>query len=93
LAIHTVLTGPHALMFLADGSLQVVAAPGEDFRAASRLPGGIAHPWLTVLPYREATGRRRHAIVAVDSMGSDDFRRLRVLLRWHPAVNVAGGAP
>jgi toxin CptA len=93
LALRALRTGPVALMFLADGSLQVVEGPGESFHSVTVLPGGIAHPWVTVLHYRDSARQKRHVVVTVDSTGSDDFRRLRVLLRSRPVVSETGAAP
>ncbi len=38
-------------------------------------------PWLTVLAFRLADGRRRSVILVPDNVPADDFRRLRVIAR------------
>lgn len=81
------------MMFMGDGSIRVADTPGAEFRPVRILPGGIVHPWLTTLRYREEAGRTVQVIVAVDSIGDDDFRRLRILLRWQPSVSDAGVPP
>jgi len=76
------LTPPFAgLRLEADGTIQT-AATGQGFAPASILPGATVHPWLTVLRLELADGQRRALLVTKGSVNSDDFRRLRVFLRW-----------
>ena len=45
--------------------------------------GCFVAPWLTVVRWRPAGAwMDRSLLVAPDMLGADDFRRLRVLLRW-----------
>ena len=45
--------------------------------------GSFVAPWLVVVRWRpERAWRDRSLLVAPDMLGADDFRRLRVLLRW-----------
>jgi len=45
--------------------------------------GSFVAPWLVVVRWRPEGGwRDRSLLVAPDMLGADDFRRLRVLLRW-----------
>ncbi len=46
------------------------------------LPGGVVQPWLTVLVFRLADGRRRAVVLLADNVDPDGFRRLRVQLRY-----------
>jgi toxin CptA len=39
-------------------------------------------PWLTVLNLAGPGRRRRHVLLVPDNIDSQDFRELRVLLRW-----------
>lgn len=71
-----------------DGSVQV-ADEGRDFLPATILPGATVHPWLTVLRLELADGRRCALLVTAGVMSSDEFRRLRVFLRWR--AGFAGG--
>lgn len=67
-----------------DGTLQLGRRP-EELAQAERyrpLPGPTVHPWLTVLRWRDAEGRQQSLLVLPDSMPEDDFRRLRIWLRW-----------
>jgi hypothetical protein len=66
----------------ADGSVCAVDRRGQTHEA--RLTRStLVTPWLVILVL--ATGRLRPArtlVVPLDSLPSDDFRRLRVWLRW-----------
>jgi hypothetical protein len=45
--------------------------------------GSFVAPWLAVVRWRPAGAwRDRSLLVAPDMLGADEFRRLRVLLRW-----------
>lgn len=65
----------------ADGRIQV-AGDGQDFLPATTLPGATVHPWLTVLRLELADGRRCALLVTAGTTSPDEFRRLRVFLRW-----------
>ena len=55
------------------------------------LKSSFVAPWLTVLNLRMVRPRRyRHVVILPDSVAPEDFRRLRVLLRWAPPRS---GAP
>ncbi|MDR2189138.1 MAG: hypothetical protein LBE62_14025 [Azonexus sp.] len=66
----------------ADGSLQVKSNTEDDFAPATLLPGASVHPWLTILRLELANGQRRALLVTAGTMPPDQFRRLRVFLRW-----------
>lgn len=65
-----------------DGRLSVLHAAACEFTAAEPLPGATVHPWLTVLRLKTGEGRIVPLILSGDSLAVDDFRRLRVFLRW-----------
>lgn len=45
--------------------------------------GSFVAPWLTVVRWRPlGAWRDRSLLIAPDMLGAEDFRRLRVLLRW-----------
>ncbi len=50
--------------------------------AADLLPGAIAHPWLAAFRLKKEDSRTCALIVAVNSLSAEDFRRLRLFLRW-----------
>ena len=46
-------------------------------------PGSFVAPWLTIVRWRPYHAwLDRTVLVVPDRLGADDFRRLRVLLRW-----------
>ena len=71
-------------------SVAVVGTPG--FVEAELLAGATVHPWLTVVRFNVWDGRRCLLIATVDTMKPEDFRRLRVFLRWQVTANVENGA-
>lgn len=79
---------PATLRCRADGSLALHA--GDDWQAVELLPDSLVLAWLAVLRYRRAGGRGTHALVILpDGLAADDFRRLRVWLKWR--ARLAGG--
>ncbi|MEP7262597.1 MAG: protein YgfX [Usitatibacter sp.] len=54
-----------------------------DGRAGLLREGSFVSPWLTVLRWRPAGARfDRTVLILPDMLAREDFRRLRVLLRW-----------
>ena len=85
LALHALLMLPAAVMNIE------ITAQGEMYctlRSGARvvvtvLGNSTVMPWLTVLNLRQAERRlARHVVLLPDSMAADEFRRLRVWLRW-----------
>jgi len=69
-----------------------IAVPGEtDFHQAELLPGATVHPWLTVVRLKSESLGKRTLLLAADSLNAEDFRRLRVFLRWQAGFNDSGG--
>ncbi len=63
--------------------------PGNDaFEAAHILSAATVHPWLTVFRLETVAGPAYTVIVTVDSLKADNFRRLRVFLRWRADFSV-----
>ena len=54
---------------------------GHEAMSAELLPGEFVSPWLTVLCFGLADGRRRTAFMLADNVRAAPFRRLRVRLR------------
>lgn len=73
-----------------DGSLSCQASGESEFIPVRLLPGATAHPWLTVLRLAYEQGAYLLAI-APDAVAPDEFRRLRVWLRWRAEVNDGPG--
>jgi toxin CptA len=65
-----------------DGQLSVILATDQEFTVAELLPGATVHPWLTVLRLKTGEGCVFPLLLSGDSLSADDFRRLRVFLRW-----------
>lgn len=57
---------------------------------AELMPGAIVHPWLTVVRLKTDGGRMCTLIATVDNLEREDFRRLRVFLRWQADFSVRG---
>jgi toxin CptA len=60
------------------------------FMSLRLLPRATVHPWLTVLRLAGEQGSYR-MVIAPDSITREDFRRLRVWLRWRVEVSDAAG--
>ena len=56
---------------------------GETWQPAAECEVPLLLPGLTLLRYRVAAGRRRETrAILADSLPAEDFRRLRVWLKW-----------
>lgn len=65
----------------ADGKLET--RQGDVWKALECPDPAMLLPWLAVLRYRQPGARRVTALVITpDSLPEDDFRRLRVWMRW-----------
>lgn len=74
-----------ALRCRQDGSLQVRI--GADWCGASLLGDTVVLAWLVVLRYRVAQGSSTETrVILADSLAAEDFRRLRVWLRWRARI-------
>jgi toxin CptA len=80
---------PAAIRLEQSGKILLAPSGTEQFVGASLLPGTTVHPWLTVV--RLKTEERQFLlIVAVDTLKQEDFRRLRIFLRWRAEISAAG---
>lgn len=81
-AMHRGPRGVRAMRLAGGRDIQVRRA-GGGWIPGSVCDGSFVAPWLTIVLWRPAGARRDHAIVILPGMmRADDFRRLRVLLRW-----------
>lgn len=55
---------------------------------AELMPSAIVHPWLTVVRLKTDGGGMCRLIATVDNLDREDFRRLRVFLRWQADFSV-----
>ena len=70
-----------------DGRIGIAVFGQDQFRPVGVLPGATVHPWLTVLRLQEEQGKRYVLLLCGDMLTADDFRRLRVFLRWGAQFN------
>lgn len=70
------------------GHLSITLAGMEEYPVAGLMPGAIVHPWLTVARLKTDSGRMCTLIATVDNLEREDFRRLRVFLRWRADFSV-----
>lgn len=74
------------------GNIMAVGVDDCEFHDASLHRRATVHPWLTVFRLELADGRQHTIVVARDSMTSDEFRRLRVFLRWRAQFSAGDGS-
>jgi toxin CptA len=68
-----------------DGKLSIQTRQG-DWCAATLLESSFVGPYLTVLSLKTEKSRfAHHAVIMADSLNAEDFRKLRVWLRWRKA--------
>ncbi len=74
-----------ALSLKRDGLIEVCLAGETDYCPASVLDGALIHPWLTVFRVEiQSMPRRVYSVVLLtDSLSAENFRQLRVFLRWN----------
>ena len=75
-----------------DGEIRIALSDQDEFRSVRALPGATVHPWLTVLGLQDEQGVRHTLLATGDMMQPDDFRRLRVFLRWRAKFNATAGS-
>lgn len=74
--------GARAVLVCRDGAIEVQDATGA-WRTGSLRAGSFVAPWLTIVRWRPHAGRFDATIVLLpDMLPAEDFRRVRVLLRW-----------
>jgi toxin CptA len=78
---------PSAIRLEASGKILVALAGDSPLVEVELQPGVTVHPWLTVMRLKTEAGRVVLLIVAVDTIKAEDFRRLRVFLRWRAEVS------
>ncbi|NTV94183.1 MAG: hypothetical protein HGA75_02055 [Thiobacillus sp.] len=77
---------PVVLCCQPDGALSVGA--GEAGQTVEILPDTVVLAWLVVLRYRSTAGTRPDTVVILgDSLDREEFRRLRIWLKWRAALS------
>lgn len=79
------------LRLLGDGRLECQLVGEEGFRPAELLPGATVHPWLTAVRLQLPEGRVA-VVVVPDCTTIEEFRCLRVWLRWRADFTVTKDA-
>jgi len=64
------------------GQISLLPCGGGDFIETALLEGATVHPRLIVARLKAIDDRRYTLIVTTDSMSRQEFRRLRIFLRW-----------
>jgi toxin CptA len=64
------------------GHLRVLDAGESNFIETELLPRATVHPWITIVRFRTPEKKQHTLISTVDNLKPEDFRRLRVFLRW-----------
>jgi hypothetical protein len=71
-----------ALSLRLDGRIELEQRDGSTVQAQVR-PGGVVTAWLAAVRWRAAGARFDRAILVLpDMLPEEEFRQLRVLLRW-----------
>ena len=87
---HAFLSSRHSIVAIELNDRESAAAQfgSGAWRAASILGTTYVSPSLTVLNLRiDGYALARHALIVPDAMPAEDFRKLRVILRWGYAKN------
>ena len=82
---HALLRGSHSSVEIeiANRGAGAVRDRNGEWHEVDILGTSYVTPWLTVLNVRlRLSGRPRHILLVPDSIGADDFRHVRVLLKW-----------
>jgi len=79
-----------SLVLRGEGRIETVDAGGATAEAAIH-PHTLVLAWIVVLLYRQR-GRLSALTLLSDSLDPEDFRQLRVWLRWRAAAGAAGPA-
>ena len=81
-ALHRGRRGIRALRLSRAGEIEVQDSTHE-WRAGMLRAGSFVAPWLTIIRWRAHGRRFDHTVVLLpDMLPAEDFRRLRVWLRW-----------
>lgn len=75
-----------------DGGVSVAEKHGDEFAQVELLPPITVHPWLCVLHLKTEEGQPFSLVLAADTLATNDFRRLRVFLRWRAGFSEPDGA-
>ncbi len=71
-----------AIRLESDGRVSVMVHGDIEFVAATLMPGAIVHPWLCVVRLKLPDGRVKSLNATVGTINCQNFKHLRVFLRW-----------
>lgn len=90
-AVHTIARHARRLGKHAVTALELIDREQLQFRTGDGvwhrgelLDSSTISLWIVLLNIRTDRGRNRHVVIPGDGIGADDFRHLRVWLRWGP---------
>jgi len=76
-----------ALLLKSDGRIEVTQRNGK-ILIGQQLKGGFVHPWFTTILWRNENAKfSRATVVLSDSLPREQFRELRVWLKWRRIEN------
>jgi toxin CptA len=82
IALHRGRRGARVLRVSRGGAIEVTSGAGG-LRSGELCRGSFVAPWLTIVRWRPRAARfDRTILILPDMLAREDFRRLRVLLRW-----------
>ena len=87
LAIHGLRPVRYVIRLERSGSVSLQNGPAAAWEEAKLGATLFVHPWLTVFRLQTTGGSARTIVVTADSLPAEDFRRLRVFLRWRLSVS------
>jgi toxin CptA len=73
------------------GSVSIRHDNQQEFFPASIQPNATVHPWLTVFRVTSDSNQAFTLIATVDTLNRQNFRRLRVFLRWQADLTNGAG--
>ena len=73
------------------GGISLRCNKQQEFFSVVIQPNTTVHPWLTVFRASSVSNQTYTLIATVDTLNRQDFRRLRVFLRWQADLTNAAG--
>ena len=73
------------------GSVSICHGNQQEFFPVSIAPNATVHPWLTVFRVTSDSNQAFTLIATVDTLNRQNFRRLRVFLRWQADLTNGAG--
>lgn len=87
LAIHGLRPVRYIIRLERSGSVSIQSKPDASWEEAKLGATLFVHPWLTVFRLQTTGGAARSIVVTADSLPAEDFRRLRIFLRWRLSIS------